>query len=122
VACAVGLAQLELIGADGFLDSVREAGNYFRSRLISLQEGHSEIGDIRGLGLMNAIELIHPDGSPDPKAAASVIADLLSKKILVYSCGVKGNTLRFMPPLNVEKNVLDHISQALDDSLSTVRG
>ncbi|MEW5909023.1 MAG: aminotransferase class III-fold pyridoxal phosphate-dependent enzyme [Thermodesulfobacteriota bacterium] len=120
VACAAGSAQLEIIGKPEFLDSVNEKGVFFRNLLISLQQKHSRIGDVRGLGLMNAVELVHADKTADPKLANSMIAYLFSRKILAYSCGAKGNILRFMPPLNVEKNVLEFLVQTLDDGLSQI--
>jgi 4-aminobutyrate aminotransferase len=121
VACAAGLAQLEIIGAPGFLDSVSAKGDRFREKLIDLQKKYSEIGDVRGLGLMNAIELIQPDGRPDPEKTASIVAHLFSKHILVYICGVRDNIIRFMPPLNVTETVLDQMIDALEQSFSAMR-
>jgi 4-aminobutyrate aminotransferase len=116
VACAAGLAQLEIVGASGFLDSVIAMVVLFREQLIRLQQRFPEIGDVRGLGLMNAIELVKPDGRPDPEKTAAIVAHLFSQKILVYTCGVRGNIIRFMPPLNVEEPVLGRLIDALDQA------
>jgi 4-aminobutyrate aminotransferase len=118
VACAAGLAQLEIIAAPGFLDSVTAKGNRFREKLLSLQQKYPEIGDVRGLGLMNAIELVRSDGRPDPEKTASIVAHLYSQKILVYTCGVRGNIIRFMPPLNVSETILDQLIETLEQSFS----
>ncbi|MFH1137351.1 MAG: aminotransferase class III-fold pyridoxal phosphate-dependent enzyme [Pseudomonadota bacterium] len=115
-ACAAGAAQLEIIGQPGFLDGVLAQGEYFRGQLMELKKRRPEIGDARGLGLMNAIELVKPNGDPDPDKTAAVIARLFAAKILVYSCGVKGNIIRFMPPLNVERSILDRLLEALEQS------
>ena len=121
VACAAGLAQLEIIGATGFLESVTAKGNFFRQQLSELQKHFPEIGDVRGLGLMNALELIQPDGQPDPERTAAIVAHLLSQHILVYTCGVRGNIIRFMPPLNVEEAILQQLIDALEQSFLVTR-
>jgi len=121
VACAAGLAQLEIVGASGFLDSVTAKGVFFRERLIRLRQRYPEIGDVRGLGLMNAIEVVKPDGRPDPEKTAAIVTHLFSNKILVYTCGVRGNIIRFMPPLNVEETVLDQLLDALDQGFAATR-
>ncbi len=121
VACAAGLAQLDIIGAPGFLNAVTKKGKRFRKQLTSLQARHPQIGDVRGLGLMNGVELVRTDRRPDSETAASLVAYLFSRHILVYTCGAAGNTLRFMPPLNVEASVLDSLIDVLDQGLSATR-
>jgi 4-aminobutyrate aminotransferase len=120
VACAAGLAQLEIIGAPGFLESVEAKGDFFRRQLSSLQQHFPEIGQIRGLGLMNAIEIISPDGRPDTEKTAEIVAHLFAQHILVYTCGVRGNIIRFMPPLNVEEAILQELIAALEQSFLAV--
>lgn len=117
VACASGLAMLKIISQPEFLQSVAENGDYFRSRLLELKSRYSGIGDVRGLGLMNAIEMVKPDGSPDPDTAGFLIRHLRERKILVLNCGVKGQALRFIPPLNVERALLDEVLDALEEAL-----
>jgi len=121
VACAAGLAQFEIIAAPGFLDSVTAKGNHLREKLITLKKKYPEIGDVRGLGLMNAIELVKADGRPDPEKTASIVDRLFSQHVLVYTCGVYGNIIRFMPPLNIEESVLDHLMDVLDQGFSASR-
>ena len=70
---------------------------------------------------MNAIELVQPDGRPDAEKTVSIVSHLFSQHILVYTCGVRGNIIRFMPPLNVPESVLDQLIDALDRSFSATR-
>ena len=121
VACAAGRTQLEIIAAPGFLDAVATKGDFFRQQLYELQKRYPEIGDVRGLGLMNAIELVKADGQPDPERTAAIVAHLFSLHILVYTCGVRGNIIRFMPPLNIEEAVLIRLLEALDQSMAAAR-
>ena len=74
--------------------------------LKGLQAKYAAIGDVRGMGLMNALEFVAPDGAPNPDLVKQVIAKLLAKKILVLNCGVYGHSLRFIPPLNIEEDLL----------------
>jgi 4-aminobutyrate aminotransferase len=121
VACAAGLAQLDIIGASGFLESVTAKGDFLRQQLSKLQQSCPEIGQVRGLGLMNAIEIVNPDGGPNPEKTAAIVAHLFSQHILVYTCGVRGNVIRFMPPLNVEEAALQEVIAALEQSFLAVR-
>jgi 4-aminobutyrate aminotransferase len=118
VACASSLAMLEIVAQREFLSAVVQKGNHFRSRLSQLQNKFPSIGDVRGLGLMNAIELVKPDGQPDPDLCNQVIHSMMSKKILLMKCGVAGQAIRFIPPLNIEIPLLDQVIQGLDESLT----
>jgi 4-aminobutyrate aminotransferase-like enzyme len=70
---------------------------------------------------MNAIEIVNPDGGPNPEKTAAIVAHLFSQHILVYTCGVRGNVIRFMPPLNVEEAALQEVIAALEQSFLAVR-
>ncbi|MFH1135478.1 MAG: aminotransferase class III-fold pyridoxal phosphate-dependent enzyme [Pseudomonadota bacterium] len=118
VACASGLAQLDIISKPEFLQAVRDKGDYFRSALLKLKDKYPVIGDVRGLGLMAAIELVKPDGSINPDAAAQVIKKLFENKILTLNCGFKGQAVRFIPPLNVEKVYLDEVLGVVEKALA----
>jgi|WetSurMetagenome_2_1015567.scaffolds.fasta_scaffold83125_2 4-aminobutyrate aminotransferase len=118
VACASSLAMLEIVAQREFLSAVVRKGDHFRSGLSQLQNKFASIGDVRGLGLMNAIELVKPDGQPDPDLCNQVIHSMMSKKILLMKCGVAGQAIRFIPPLNIEISLLDQVIQALDESLT----
>ncbi len=117
VAAAAGLAQLEVLREKGFLDAVIAKGERFRSALYSLQESFPAIGDIRGLGLMNAVEFVKENGEPDPEKAGKVREYFFSRKTLVLTCGVNGQAVRFIPPLNIEEALLDSVLDQLAEAL-----
>jgi 4-aminobutyrate aminotransferase len=122
VACASGLAMLRIVGEPAFLEAVQQKGSYFRSRLSALKSSHPAVGDVRGLGLMNAVELVQKDGKPNAELASAVARHLREKKILVLTCGFKGQAVRFIPPLNVENEHLDQVLDALDEALGALGG
>ncbi|MEW6264941.1 MAG: aminotransferase class III-fold pyridoxal phosphate-dependent enzyme [Thermodesulfobacteriota bacterium] len=120
VACATGLALLKIVSRPDFLAAVREKGEYFRARLLKFKADYPAVADVRGLGLMNALELAKADGSPDPDLAGRITNRLREKKILLLTCGVKGNVIRFIPPLNVEQRLLDEVIEALAEALAVL--
>jgi len=117
VACAASREVIKGISAPEFLARVREAGEYLRAGLENLREKHPGLGDVRGLGLMNAVELVDRDNRPDPDRATAVINRLREMKILLMACGPDKNVLRFIPPLNIQTELLDRTLTALDEAL-----
>ncbi len=117
VACAAALAQLKIITSPGFLEEVRRKGELFRSDLLDLKKRHARIGDVRGLGLMNAIEMVREGKKADTDGAAKVQKYLFEKHILVLTCGPYKNVIRFIPPLNIDQALLDEVVDRLNEAL-----
>ena len=107
LACAVAIEFLRQL--DGLLSHVSKLGNYFISQLAQLQSKHVSIKDIRGLGLMLAVEL---DSS---ETAKSVVSQLLEQGILINR--THDTVLRFLPPYIIEKKHVDEVVRALDKVL-----
>jgi 4-aminobutyrate aminotransferase len=76
-----------------------------------LQEKYSEIGDVRGLGLMVGTEFRTLDRKPNKKAAKGIIQECLDEGLILLSCGTWDNTVRWIPPLMVND---EQIQQGLD--------
>ncbi len=88
----------------------------------SLKEKYPMIGDVRGIGLMVAMELIVPesDKQPDGKAAQAVLDQCLERGLLGYMAGLQGQVIRLIPPLNITLEQADEALQILDSSLAVV--
>jgi acetylornithine aminotransferase/acetylornithine/N-succinyldiaminopimelate aminotransferase len=110
LACAVALAVLSTIERDHLLDHVTETGTYFRNSLAELAKQHSAITEVRGLGLMLAIELDSAD------LAKTVLAEMMKRHILINR--TSENVLRFLPPYIIEKEHVDESIAALDEILT----
>jgi len=121
VAAAAGVVTLNIINNDDFLEDVTKKGKYFRSRLRSLAETYPEIGDVRGLGLMNAIEFVKDGKEPDTEKAMAVRDYFFEQNILILPCGVNKNVLRFIPPLNISLDLLDRVIQTLKNGLAFLK-
>jgi 4-aminobutyrate aminotransferase len=87
-------------------------------RLKSLQGINKTISDVRGLGAMVACEFIDPQtGAPDAGRTKQVQQNALQKGLLLLTCGVYGNVLRFLFPLTIEDSVFDEAMSILDASI-----
>ncbi len=107
VAAAAGCEVLKQFKDGSLLNNVNEMGAYLKEKLLILKDKFACISDVRGIGLMVAIEFSHEDGSPAPDIWLDVKARMLKHHMLTLNCGVHGNGMRFATPLNVKKEELD---------------
>jgi 4-aminobutyrate aminotransferase len=99
VAAAAAVATLTVVQQEGLVDNARVRGEELRAGLEKLQQDHPEIGDVRGLGLMQALEFVTDDGRPDPARAVAVQQRAIDHDLLLLTCGTRGNVIRIIPPL-----------------------
>ena len=119
-AAAAGNVVLDAFEDGSLLKNVNEMGAYLKEKLREMQSRHSCISDVRGLGLMVAIEFSHEDGSPAPDLWTAVKAGCLKRHMLTLNCGVYGNGMRFATPLNVKKEEIDEGLQILEKAICEV--
>lgn len=108
--CAVGLAVLAAVSQPAFLKSAVEAGLFLESELQRLSARHG-LGEVRGRGLLLALDLKHPIG-------ASIVAQALADGLLLNS--PQPDALRFMPALNVSREEIAEMIDGLDAILTRV--
>jgi 4-aminobutyrate aminotransferase len=111
IACAAAAATIRVIDEEGLLENTSERGSQLLAGLGHLQEKYSEIGDVRGLGLMVGTEFRTLDRKPNKKAAKGIIQECLDEGLILLSCGTWDNTVRWIPPLMVND---EQIQQGLD--------
>ncbi|TVR03600.1 MAG: aspartate aminotransferase family protein [Deltaproteobacteria bacterium] len=118
LAAAAGLAVLHVLQEDGFLERVRDVGAYFRARAEEAKSRCPGIREVRGLGLMNGIEV-----DLEATAASAVVVAARRQGLLINTAG--GNVLRFVPPLIATRRDVDEafrrLLKALGDT-ETVAG
>ena len=112
VACAAAAVVLDTVAEPAFRARADELGVVLRARLDELAARHEQIGEVRGLGPMLALEL--RDQSPD--LAQAVTAAAFERGLLLLACGLYGNVLRLLPPLTVTDEELDRGLQILEES------
>ena len=119
VSCAASLAVLEELYEGGVLENVKKMGVIVRAKMHELQAKYPVIGDVRGVGLMNAMEFVNPkDKAPDGKLCAAVQAESLKRDLFLLNCGADHNNIRLIPPLNVTEDVLDKVFEILDAAIA----
>ncbi len=120
VTCVAAKATIDLIEEDRLMDNAEIVGKHFHTGLQSLKEKYSIIGDVRGMGLMQGIELVKDRKSKE--AAPDLTNQLLERArahgLLVGKGGLHGNVVRMSPPLNISKNDADTALERLDKSFA----
>ena len=123
VACAAALATIELMEKENLSDKSVENGKKIVARLKTLQQKYPQIGDIRALDSMIAIELVkNPETKEPQKEAVSVIIEECFKRgLLTMGAGIYGNVVRFLPPIVITDEQLnkgmDIFAEALEVAL-----
>ncbi len=121
VAAAAALAVLDKIEREDLLARSRELGERVRARLRAMQERHALVGDVRGRGMMNAIELVRDRTTKEPidgETGARIIQECLRNGVLVIKAGTYDNVIRLLPPLTIDEGLLEEGLQVLDDALA----
>ncbi len=124
IACAAGLAVLEVIKEERILEKALALGDKLMARLkqMSLRNDLPPIDDIRGLGAMVAFDIVKSRGShePDPDRTKRMLAEALKRGLILLTCGLYGNGVRVLVPITVEDKVLDEGLSILEESLKAV--
>ena len=122
LACAGALANLEYLLDNDLQTNAAKMGNRLRLGLEPVDEATPEIAELRGRGLMVALELNHPGGSePHPGAAAALHEGAHRRGLLVGKGGLYGNVLRIAPPLCVTAEEIDEAVGILADAAQDLR-
>jgi 4-aminobutyrate aminotransferase / (S)-3-amino-2-methylpropionate transaminase / 5-aminovalerate transaminase len=120
VSCAAALEVIRTIERDKLLDKASELGRKLQTRLHAMAQKHPLIGEVRGLGAMQAIELVTDRAQRTPAAAETqaIVAAARERGLLLLPCGTFGNVIRFLMPLTIEDDVLDEGLAVLDQVLA----
>jgi len=116
-------AVIDIIEEDDLRTNTAVVGQYFRDKLLALQQKHALIGDVRGMGLMQALELVTDRATRQPAASATAQAleEARKRGLLVGKGGMHGNVIRMSPPMNIGKADVDEAARILDESLTAVK-
>lgn len=122
LAVAAAHAVLDIIEDEGLCERATRLGNRLKQRLAGIRDAVPEIADIRGPGFMNAVEFNLPGtDSPAPDFAARVREEALARGLILLTCGVHGNVIRFLAPLTIPDPVFDEALDVLEASLIAAR-
>ena len=115
-------AVIDYIEEQNILTNTEETGAYLKGKLLELQEKHRLIGDVRGMGLLLALELVEDRVTKAPATAATLrlMEAARENRIMVGRGGLYGNVLRLSPPMNIGRSDVDEFARRLDASLTAV--
>jgi len=122
IPAAAAKAVLDLIDEENLAANAASVGSYLRAGLEDLQKKYSLIGDVRGMGLMQALELVtdRESKTPAPTETARLLEAARDSGLLIGKGGLYGNVIRISPPLNIRKSDVDEFIRLLDGSLGKI--
>ncbi|MFZ5709987.1 MAG: 4-aminobutyrate--2-oxoglutarate transaminase [Pseudomonadota bacterium] len=117
---AAANAVLDVIAEEGLCERANLLGNRLKQHLASLRDDVPEIVDIRGPGFMNAVEF-NVGGKPSADFANRVRAEALNRGLILLTCGVYGNVIRFLSPITIQDAVFTEALGKLEGSIRAAR-
>jgi 4-aminobutyrate aminotransferase/(S)-3-amino-2-methylpropionate transaminase len=121
LACAAALGVFETLEAEKLVERANHIGKILGDSLRALQAKYSVIGEVRGRGAMQAVELVEP-GTKTPNTAAmnAVVKYCQSKGVLVLTAGTYSNVVRFLPPIVITDELLKDALSVLDEAFAAL--
>jgi 4-aminobutyrate aminotransferase/(S)-3-amino-2-methylpropionate transaminase len=122
VAQAAALAVLDVIEEEGVVERAQALGETMRARMLQWQERWPQIGDVRGLGAMLAIELVRDPATKEPAAdlATAVAEAAFERGLLLLKAGIYSNCIRVLGPLTISDGELDEALAVWEEALEAV--
>ena len=115
-----GLATLKYIEDHNILNHVEKMGNYLKERLLELKEKYPLIGEVRGKGLMLALELVKEKKEPAANEILKLFENTKKRGLLIGRGGLYRNVVRISPPMKVDQSNIDEAVKILDQSFSEI--
>jgi 4-aminobutyrate aminotransferase len=121
IGVAAAHAVLDVIEDEKLCDRANTLGARLKQRLQSIRDDVPEIVDIRGLGFMNAVEFNDvKKGLPSAEIANAIRLKALDKGLILLTCGVYGNVIRFLAPITIQDEVMNEALDILESSIREV--
>jgi 4-aminobutyrate aminotransferase/(S)-3-amino-2-methylpropionate transaminase len=118
--CAAALAVLEEFADGQLLARARSLGEQFQRQATAWQRQHAFIGDVRGVGAMQAMEFVDTSGAPCARAVKKLVQHCLQHGVLVLNAGTYDNIVRLLMPLTITDEEFNQALQVLEDGLNAV--
>ncbi len=126
ISCAAALAAIDVVEEEKLAERALRLGDLIAKRIRALSEepAGSCIGEFRHLGAMAAMELVtdRDTREPDADLTKAVVQKAATKGLIILSCGVRGNVVRFLPPLTASDELVNEGLDILRESLLELRG
>lgn len=122
IACAAGLAGLEVIDSENLFEYATRMGSYFIDELKSLAKQHPLMGDVRGRGLLIGVEFVRNEETKEPATGelARIVQECYKRGLIIAPYGRHAQVMRIFPPLNIEKEQIDRSLEIIDKATGEV--
>jgi 4-aminobutyrate aminotransferase len=121
VACAAALATLDVIDDEGLAQRAHRLGEHMLATLRERASAHSSVAEVRGRGLMLAIEFADGDRfTPRPDLAKALLAAAMARNLLLLTCGTDSQVVRIIPPLVTTDDEVDMALTIISESLRAI--
>ena len=122
IACAAALGAIETIEKDNLVERANKIGKIMTDALNEMAKKYPIIGEVRGRGAMQAIELVKAGSDePNSEAQAAIIKYCVSKGVLILSAGTYANVIRLLPSLAIDEALLKDGLAVLDEAIATIK-
>jgi 4-aminobutyrate aminotransferase/(S)-3-amino-2-methylpropionate transaminase len=122
LACAAALGAIETIEKENLIDRANKLGKIIETKFAEMKSKYSIIGDVRGRGAMQAIELVKPGTTePNPDAVTAAVKYAQQKGVLILTAGTYANVIRLLPPLIINEDLLHEGLEILDEALASIK-
>ena len=118
VCCAAAQATIEVMEEENVLSNAQVVGSYLREKLEELKEKYPLVGDVRGMGLMQGVELVREEKEPAVEEILKVFEATKRRGLLIGKGGLYGNVIRIAPPLNIGKADVDEAVRILNEAFA----
>ncbi len=122
IACAAALGAIETIEKENLVERANLIGKIMSDALHDMAKKYPIIGEVRGRGAMQAIELIKPGtDEPNSEAQAAIIKYCISQGVLIISAGTYANVIRLLPPLTINEDLLREGLAVLEEAIASIK-
>lgn len=119
VSCAIALRNIEIIEREGLVENAATVGEHLKARLHELADRHEVVGDVRGIGLLLAVEIVKDRGTREPFSEGDGWADALNEALIERGILTRaGNVINVAPPLVITAEEADDLVVRLDGALT----
>ena len=122
ISCSAGLGVLEVIDNENLLENANNQARVMQSFLSKIQDESSHIGDVRGLGPMIGVEIVQNKENklPAKDITNKILEESKKRGLLLVSCGLEGNVIRFMGPLTTPLSQVEEAMQIFSESIKNI--
>ena len=115
------LVTIDVIEKRKLVQNAERMGKYLKDRLDELKEKYRVIGEVRGMGLIQGLEIVKAKKEPAPDFVAEIFESTKEQGLLIGRGGLYGNVIRIAPPLSIEKGDIDQATQIMDRAFEKIQ-